>query len=344
MEENEYVVSIEELHARKAVKRVESQAIGPSHDQNKKKAAVDSLKEKLKTLLEQRDNSTTTPQQPKIQRVVPMLRYKENFEKHYEPRAVSIGPIHHGKSRLQIAEKYKPKLVRKFIQDNRTDGEVLCMKVLEDIKELRNCYEEEVTESYDDESLAWIFFLDGCSTLQFIHSFKMGGELKQYFNIKNDQIAFAQQDLFLLENQLPYRLLKLLMNSTGSNCDEYKKSIKLFIGSTSTAPEKLRHKIIPDMDGKPEPAHLLDLLQSALLSQPRETTHDDDDKKEENYRRQSFRNIQELKEAGIQFKPSSTALIALALSSVQTWMAVSSWRSARPCDELCKNFTMHRKP
>ncbi|TQE05863.1 hypothetical protein C1H46_008546 [Malus baccata] len=48
------------------------------------------------------------------------------------------------------------------------------------------------------------------------------------FNIKRDQAAFAEQDMFLLENQLPYPLLMLLMSSS-NNHEGLKRSIKIFV-------------------------------------------------------------------------------------------------------------------
>ena len=77
------------------------------------------------------------------------------------------------------------------------------------IKELRECFEEEVTKKYDDEALTWLLFVDGSAILQFIHY-----DTKNKFDdlsIKTDSVTFCHQDLFLLENQLSYRLLKWFM-------------------------------------------------------------------------------------------------------------------------------------
>uniref|UniRef100_A0A2N9FZI6 adenylate kinase n=1 Tax=Fagus sylvatica TaxID=28930 RepID=A0A2N9FZI6_FAGSY len=79
-------------------------------------------------------------------------------------------------------------------------------KIKEKIKDLRDCFEMEVTVDYDDEELAWLF------------------------------VAFGQQDLFLLENQLPYRLLKWLM-SWSENEDELKNSIERYIQGQLIIPE-----------------------------------------------------------------------------------------------------------
>ena len=69
------------------------------------------------------------------------------------------------------------------------------------IKQLRQYFNVEVITKYD----AWILFVDGCATLKFIDAI-VHKKVKE-FKIKNDHVAFVQQDLFLLENQLPYQLL-----------------------------------------------------------------------------------------------------------------------------------------
>ena len=151
----------------------------------------------------------TTPKIQKIQTFAFLLRESKGFRKYYEPRAVSLGPIHHGKPKYQLAEKYKLILASEFIKDSGKVIDELYKNIADNIKELRECYEEEVTKDYTDKALAWILFVDGCAILQYIycHSTQTFKDL----NIKNDCAARGQQDLFLLENQLPYCLLKWLM-------------------------------------------------------------------------------------------------------------------------------------
>ena len=42
---------------------------------------------------------------PKIQKVMFLLRDQQDFKKYYEPRVVSLGPIHHGKEKYKLGEK-----------------------------------------------------------------------------------------------------------------------------------------------------------------------------------------------------------------------------------------------
>ena len=151
--------------------------------------------------------------------------------------------------------------------------------------------------------------------------------------IKNDQVAFVQQDLFLLENQLPYQLLNYLMKKIKEENskmeDKLRKSIQKFIDKQSML-----------AGGKKSPnaqkaIHLLDLLRKRLLgldgvehesaqknatdkeedgteedkSDKNEENDERDDEDEENDEREwhSFRSVQELRQVGIHLKPRKSS-------------------------------------
>ena len=61
--------------------------------------------------------------------------------------------------------------------------------------------------------------------------------------IKSDQAAFVQQDLFLLENQLPFQLLDYLVENTQNSEDRksLKTSIQSFINMHSRLDEDTPH-------------------------------------------------------------------------------------------------------
>ncbi|XP_004289480.1 PREDICTED: uncharacterized protein LOC101294022 [Fragaria vesca subsp. vesca] len=197
---------------------------------------------------------------------------------YYEPWVVEIGPLHHDKPTCHPAEKFKLELAAKYIEDSGCPDEDL-QKIIEDnINTLRECYEEEATRSYTNEALADLLFLDGCSTLQFIYSFIHN--MLADFNFKRDQAAFAHHDFFLLENQLPYRVLKLLM-SRSCKREELKNAIHEFVGdiimvARARRKQKKRTRQPEDTCIKiteiEEPAHLLDLLRREMLAPPQMAT------------------------------------------------------------------------
>ncbi|KAL5546490.1 hypothetical protein UlMin_006177 [Ulmus minor] len=248
---------------------------------------------------------------PKIQKVPMVLRDNINFKKFYEPRAVPIGPIHHKDEKLKLAQQYKPRLAAKFVKESGKTTAELYKKIKEEMEALKLFFDPEVIKDYTEEELSWMLFLDGCSTLQFMYGF-VKNKMKEY-NIKSDQVAFAQQDLFLLENQIPYKVLTLLVDSSNAKA-ELKPSINKFLQMNVMAPSNMCGPTDIDID-KEDPTHLLELLQKFAVYQS--TKRDDLSKKkssllsclkrERKYNgQQSFRNIKELRAAGIDLKPSKT--------------------------------------
>ncbi|CAB4316870.1 unnamed protein product [Prunus armeniaca] len=219
---------------------------------------------------EERSSTQAQNAKPKIQRVPFMLRDHKNFEKYYEPRVAAIGPFHHGsKPKYEQAEKIKLQLAVNFVKDSKQNDEDLLKKVEEKIEDLRECYAEEATKDFDDDYLAWMLFVDGCSTLEFIYKY----EMLESFEIKRDQVAFVEHDMFLLENQLPYQLLELLMISS-TKYEDVKYSIERFVQMHGVAPEPqrgaqntqpIKHVNIPV---EPKPTHLLEYLLTRMLGYP----------------------------------------------------------------------------
>ncbi|KAG6638492.1 hypothetical protein CIPAW_10G038400, partial [Carya illinoinensis] len=254
--------------------------------------------EKLKEAGANVKRSSAAKTTPKIQEVPALLRGHKNFKKYFEPRVVSLGPIHHGKKECQAAEDFKLGMASIFVEESGKSGEFLLEKIAVKIKQLRHYFDEKVTEKYDDETLAWMLFVDGCAVLQSIHCLAHQ-ELIKELKIKNDQVAFAQQDLFLLENQLPYQLLLDLMDYSGKK-EKWKESIETFM-------RKMVHERVQGVgkDGETNgtPIHLLDLLRTKLVG--KSTTTENKGSKQE--RRQSYRNVQELRAAGIYVKPAETS-------------------------------------
>jgi hypothetical protein len=242
----EHVISMEQTLSRK-VERTEAGETSGGHDQPvsateaseklsiavHEKVCTGPLGQRFKKLRDAGANQAET--KPKIQKVVFLLREQKNFQKYYEPRVVSLGPIHHGKSKYRLAENYKLRLAQAFVSDSGKSDEYIYGQIEKNIEQLKEYFDEEVIEKYDNETLAWMLFVDGCAILQFIYFTvkNMFSELK----VKNDQLAFAQQDLFLLENQLPYQLLKDLMKLSAKK-KELKLGIRTFIDIHSMVPEK----------------------------------------------------------------------------------------------------------
>uniref|UniRef100_A0A7N2M2U9 Uncharacterized protein n=1 Tax=Quercus lobata TaxID=97700 RepID=A0A7N2M2U9_QUELO len=170
-----------------------------------------------------------------MQKVIFLLREPvDDFRKYYEPKVVSLGPIHHGNPKYQLGENYKLPLTYEFIEGSGKNVEDVYNMIKEKIYELRTCFKEEVTKKYDDEALTSIMIVDSCAILQYIYCATNNNKFKE-LNIKTDSVAFGQQNLFLLENQLPYCLLTWLMSSSVKK-EEISKSIETYIDLHVKAP------------------------------------------------------------------------------------------------------------
>ncbi|KAK6244265.1 hypothetical protein QUC31_010674 [Theobroma cacao] len=246
---------------------------------------------KLKSALreaQKQESGSYQRAKPLIQRVPPVLiGIKEDFKKYFEPRLVALGPLHHGKPQFEQAEHTKRKLAALFANENETTAEVLFNKIMAEIRDLKQCYNPEDIKDYDDEKLAWMFFVDGCAVLYAVH-------------------------YGLQENQLPYRVLNILIGST-KEPQMWEQSITEFVGNNliTNIPDgkKSQHT---DEEEKQEYTHLLERLRTKLLTGKKEESSSSmigrlllscgDIRKH----RKTFRSVKELKESGIGVGPSET--------------------------------------
>uniref|UniRef100_A0A7N2M361 Uncharacterized protein n=1 Tax=Quercus lobata TaxID=97700 RepID=A0A7N2M361_QUELO len=232
------------------------------------------LEARIDAVMEAKKKNLTPSPLPKIQKVIFLLRDHKDFQKLYEPRAVSLGPIHHGCEKYKLGEKYKLMLTYEFVKGSKEMINDLYKKIGEKIEELKD-------------------------------------------------IAFTQQDLFLLENQLPYRLLNWLMTWSANEC-KLRESIDTYINNLATVPppddqsaifswkwlsslswrcsQYAENKKVESLQSKAkrkeDPVHLLDLLRTRLLdNHQRRNNSEKSNEKVQTW--QSYRNVQELQAAGI---------------------------------------------
>ncbi|KAJ9695428.1 hypothetical protein PVL29_010743 [Vitis rotundifolia] len=188
-------------------------------------------------------------------------------------------------------------------------------EIEKEIEDLANCYDFRVISEYSKKQLTTMFLLDGCFLPYFIccfHNSEEGG--LNGWNFTNHQIACIKQDLFLLENQLPFQVLRLLFRDADFPGESMEDMIEDFVTSNIPMPRGIVGILKIDV-----PCHLLHFLQGAFLGRletmtPRQETAPTELMRE----RKSFRkgqerpiwhsckNVQQLMAAGIRFKPSRT--------------------------------------
>ncbi|KAK4406312.1 hypothetical protein Sango_0637700 [Sesamum angolense] len=162
-------------------------------------------------------------------KVPPLLLTEEKNRQEYLPKVVSIGPYHHGKSELSLAEAFKPTALDLFVLGGGRTGRFYYDKVLEVIGEIRSCYEERSTDAYSDSKLAEMMLLDACFIIIYIETSmplereprEMHGHeerlmMQKMLTVVQDlgllTLAIVLRDLFLLENQIPLPILNLLID------------------------------------------------------------------------------------------------------------------------------------
>ncbi|KAK5787166.1 hypothetical protein PVK06_041819 [Gossypium arboreum] len=215
---------------------------------------------------------------PLIQRVPSTLFRHEEFRKYFKPKVISIGPLHHDDSTFRESEELKLKLAAHFIKKIGVDKYTLYNNMKAEMDDLKKCYDPKELEKYsnDNKKLARMFFVDGCAILQAVYMRYRGNDDDDDDDgklfIKNDMLTFVYSDLFLLENQLPFRVLELLTSSGDGK--KFMKAIQRFIDDTLINPGEDRNEARPKY-----------------------------------YHSHTIGNVKELKKAGIWLKASETSCL-----------------------------------
>ncbi|KAH7855559.1 hypothetical protein Vadar_026206 [Vaccinium darrowii] len=251
--------------------------------------------------LEVRVDPRTEPKPPKrrIERVPLTMRRDERTKGYFDPRVVSIGPYHHGKKELQMAERIKPIVAELFISRSGRSMDEFRKNVLEIVDDARSCYIEGSTDVYSDKEFAEMMLLDGLFVSAFIEYTTpgYGDDTFQYQLTEH----LGQHDLYLvtgdimhlLENQFPLQVLELLMSLKSKH---YKltgmldKMLHRWESQESTRQDKR-------IDDTKQPIHFLEyfwLWQNSQSIQTRRTStrHTSD-------YFYSFKSVAELKAKGI---------------------------------------------
>nr|XP_043614343.1 UPF0481 protein At3g47200-like [Erigeron canadensis] len=152
---------------------------------------------------------------PKIPRVPASIREKQDYEKYFVPKFVSIGPYHFCKNKPMLFEKRKPEFAMKLFSNDRAAVKSLFDKLAEPemVKDLRSYYDQEHMMAsclFSDSDFTKMMLLDGCFIFYFICSIYIGW-IKDYSEFKSNEVFFIRRDLYLLENQIPFEVLKEVM-------------------------------------------------------------------------------------------------------------------------------------
>ncbi|KAL3533638.1 hypothetical protein ACH5RR_007159 [Cinchona calisaya] len=191
----------------------------------------------------------------KMQKVPPVLRLDRNNLQDYDPLVVSLGPYHHGKKELQLAEDFKPTALKMFVNGSSRDA----LQGLQ-LNDARNCYIED-----DDPKLAQMMLLDACFIINYIVAIK--SDPKDCTTRRRlGELAFGivLRDMFLLENQIPLWIVKLLI-CWKYGTEQGENMLNEFIEETVFG--ECTGSGIASRDEEQLPLHLLDAFRQVLVSE-----------------------------------------------------------------------------
>ncbi|XP_024023220.1 uncharacterized protein LOC21393455 [Morus notabilis] len=262
---------------------------------------------------------------------------------HFNLQQLSIGPIHAAKSGFFNA-KLKIKLAEHFINISGRTKDILLRGIKEKAEEIKKYFHKDaimlyaVEEHYNDDELIILVYFDGCAILGFIDAYV--NQKLNMFDISPGEAASIQEDLFLLENQIPFIVLESLMGvQTESGNKDLVLDFCRFIALMGNNLGEFTKFLLLDSVHK-HPLHILDLLREVQLLDNPNCFHQNEcmptylirrlfsllcycacgavafiswilkrfNKPESlpQYSRVPFLNVQELKNAGIEFKPSDS--------------------------------------
>nr|XP_043626099.1 putative UPF0481 protein At3g02645 [Erigeron canadensis] len=127
----------------------------------------------------------------------------------YVPLVIGLGPYHHMDTHLYDMERYKVACAKSFLAQNHfLQGNVKFRALLIDkLQELdpvvRGCYHSYL--DFDDYTLSWIEAIDGLFLLNVLQDYSTTVNLEGKKIARN---AILSRDLLLLENQIPFPVLR----------------------------------------------------------------------------------------------------------------------------------------
>uniref|UniRef100_A0A6N2N881 Uncharacterized protein n=1 Tax=Salix viminalis TaxID=40686 RepID=A0A6N2N881_SALVM len=135
---------------------------------------------------------------------------RETMSQQQGPRIPRVPQIFSGIESNKKMEKFKVNMVRTFVQQSNKHIDEFYKTVVDVAEEARRCYVEDGSVELDDMTeFTKMMFLDGFFVIQFMHCL-----LYDHENLKmtSHVAALVARDILLLENQLPFLVLRPLMN------------------------------------------------------------------------------------------------------------------------------------
>ncbi|KAH6837777.1 transmembrane protein [Perilla frutescens var. hirtella] len=185
----------------------------------------------------------------------------------YQPHIVSVGPYHHGDSRLLMIDEHKWRFLGTLLKRMQTKG-IILEDLLAAVQPLearaRECYSANINFTADE--FVEILVVDGCFVIELFRkfgglvAFEAGDPLLSLSWI----YSFLRRDLIRLENQIPFFILQCLFDLTELPGEESSPSLSYlalqFFNASFQRSDEFVGKF-NNVTGK----HLLDFLRLSFI-------------------------------------------------------------------------------
>ncbi|KAI3903748.1 hypothetical protein MKW92_040435 [Papaver armeniacum] len=154
---------------------------------------------------------------------------KRRDQAYYEPKMVSIGPYHYGKPQLEPMQRHKERALIHFLKRKPE------IKIEQYQKELKNVVNDLMTT-----------LLNSCCLMEGNQASRDYAAIDPIFGNRGHNLNYnyVMEDLLLLENQIPYKVLSTLL-MVSENLDE--KAAESTLSSLMLAPPKYKGHHLLDM-------------------------------------------------------------------------------------------------
>ena len=140
---------------------------------------------------------------------VPHYLRKWNTEA-YTPMVVSIGPIHHKNERLKSMEEYKERYFRSFVKRSMIKVKYLVDTIWRMKESIHGCYAETIDPTDGGDKFVKMILLDAIFILELFIRETLRSQTRDDAMIVKPRAKAIKFDLLLLENQLPFFVIKKL--------------------------------------------------------------------------------------------------------------------------------------
>ncbi|PKI75678.1 hypothetical protein CRG98_003938 [Punica granatum] len=262
-----------------------------------------------------------------IYKVPERLRTAGN-ESLYNPKVVSIGPIHHEREGLEAMEEYKKRFLKDFLARLKVKFADYAQFMQGREEKLRNSYAYEGVGHLKSDKLTKIFMVDAaflvelllrnsllkaqddksCSRVKPL-DFKSSSDVKP-LDFKSCRIfgrpkmlIDIQRDVILVENQLPMFILEEIFDTFISPEVDVISLVCEFVSSDRDGASK------PDLESvqRSNPVHFLDCLRSCYIFECNDAGEVPKPRDRAPVKHPYIHSVSELHEAGLDFKKSESS-------------------------------------